>query len=86
MWGYPIKLGVFKFMVYVAVEKGVPYVRRGFDGAIFDRLSLGDSFLLPENTVRGGTLRHYASMAGARLDRKFSVRKTPEGLRCWRIE
>jgi hypothetical protein len=72
-------------MVFIPVDKGVPLAPRGFDSTIFERLAVGDSFLLPANTVRDDTFRHYASMAGKRLRKQFSVRKTPNGLRCWRI-
>lgn len=47
-------------------------------------MQIGDSFLVgPE--VMEPTIRAGASLAGKRHGREFAVRRTPEGLRCWRI-
>ena len=47
-------------------------------------MEVGDSHLKPAE-FSDGYFRAFASQAGKRLGRKFSVRKTPEGLRVWRI-
>jgi hypothetical protein len=50
----------------------------------FAQMEVGDSFLLPE-----GMKRNAASVAAMRygnpLGRRFTIRKTPEGFRCWRV-
>lgn len=46
-------------------------------------LEVGQSFLAPEanhNSIRAG-----ASQYGKKLSRRFSVRKTQEGIRVWRV-
>ncbi len=47
-------------------------------------MQIGDSFLVGHQ-VKGSTIRSGASIAGRKHGREFAVRRTPEGLRCWRI-
>lgn len=56
-----------------------------FDSSVFERAEVGQSFLLPPGTIKPSTLNYYAWLYGRRLGRKFSVRKTPTGYRCWRV-
>jgi hypothetical protein len=46
-------------------------------------MQIGDSFLAQ---AKESTIRVRASTMGRKLDRAFSVRLTPEGIRVWRIE
>jgi hypothetical protein len=50
----------------------------------FDEMQVGDSFLMtgPDAWKIGTAARAYAHIHGW----KVTIRKTPEGLRCWRIE
>ena len=50
----------------------------------FKSMSVGDSFLAPVGTVRG-PLGTAAGRAAAEMNGKFTIRQTPDGLRCWRI-
>jgi len=63
------------------IEKKIPLPRK----YPFDEMEVGDSFELPTNwkrtTVAVAALR-YGKVTGT----KFSIRKTPEGFRCWRIK
>lgn len=71
------------------IEKGIP-MPPGLGKAgksprwPFRGMEVGDSFLFPPtiDSKRAGT---WASNAGARMNRKFSVRQTADGTRCWRI-
>ena len=47
-------------------------------------MQIGDSFLYPSH-VNYGTARGNVEVEKQRLGRKFALRTTPEGLRCWRI-
>lgn len=47
-------------------------------------LEVGHSFLFPE-TTKEDSARKMAHLAARRCGFKFSVRKTREGLRCWRV-
>ena len=52
----------------------------------FRNMEVGDSFLVAEvfTTLKGaaGSAYHYWPLL---TDFKFSIRKTPDGYRCWRI-
>ena len=43
-----------------------------------------DSFLFPPS-VTAGQAKAAAGMAAPRLGMKFTLRTTPEGIRCWRV-
>lgn len=68
------------------IEKSVPiptcYGSRKYP---FDQMKPGDSFLI-NGTVSPDTIRQASVSFGRTHDQKFSVRKTPEGHRCWRIK
>lgn len=50
----------------------------------FDEMQVGDSFAVPPNAKRPAV--NVAAMRyGRKHNMKFTVRKTPEGYRCWRI-
>lgn len=51
----------------------------------FPELQVGDSFLFPFATKRR-TTQSLAWQWAKKTGRKFIVRKTTEGLRCWRME
>lgn len=65
------------------IEKGVPMPPRGYD-LPFEQMAVGDSFLLPK-AVSAGYCRQLINLAQKRLSRKFSLRRTADGYRCWRI-
>jgi hypothetical protein len=46
-------------------------------------MKIGDSFLFPAHVTAPHSM---AIHAARRYERKFSVRKTAEGYRCWRVE
>lgn len=50
----------------------------------FDKMEIGDSFLAIQKTFSSASA--LAVAAGYRLNRKFSCRKTEEGIRIWRIK
>lgn len=58
----------------------------------FGSMNIGDSFLLQEDVPgRSGLPVNEAKLRGAswrygdKHGKKFTVRKTPDGIRCWRI-
>jgi hypothetical protein len=69
----------------IKIDKGIPLPN---DGRLtkypFKGMKIGDSFLFPEETTPNNAYS-LAISAGVRLKLKFSVRKTSEGYRCWRI-
>lgn len=62
------------------IDKGVPLPRR----YPFADMQVGDSFLVPEG-VKRSNVSVAAKRYGDRHGAAFTVRKVPEGLRCWRI-
>lgn len=67
-------------MTAIKIDKGVPLPPRG--NGLFDAMramQVGDSFLVPDEAVN--TVR---TLAGAQINGKFSIRRTPDGHRCWR--
>ena len=62
-----------------AQKRGPPSKYRWAD------MEVGDSFLFP-STLSLASCRTLAWGASKRLGRKFSVMKTSDGNRCWRIE
>ena len=50
----------------------------------FAHMQVGDSFLLLP-TMRRATVSVAAQRYGAKHGAKFTVRKVPEGFRCWRV-
>lgn len=71
------------------IEKGVPCPysgRRDGPQYPFSEMEVGDSFLIPKEMNYINVRYGYFSFVHRRgLDWKFTVRKTPEGHRCWRI-
>lgn len=49
----------------------------------FGEMEVGDSFLIPED-IKPRVISA-ASYYGLRHKKKFSIRKTTDGYRCWRI-
>jgi hypothetical protein len=51
----------------------------------FAKMKVGDSFLIPPEKSKGSaTVSAYRY--GASSGKKFTIRKTDKGYRCWRIE
>jgi hypothetical protein len=51
----------------------------------FDKMEVGDSFLYPIGSTRNQA-RCSAYTHSTKGLRKFVIRQTEEGLRCWRVE
>jgi len=51
----------------------------------FAGMEVGDSFLVPEGVLRA-TVTVAALRYGRKNGMKFTVRKVPEGFRCWRVQ
>lgn len=51
----------------------------------FSQMKVGDSFLLPDHIKRTAASVS-ARRFGDKNQMKFTIRKTEEGFRCWRIE
>jgi hypothetical protein len=73
----------------ISVEKGIPVPRiRGGGRPVkypVAAMDVGDSFLFPGST-KPNSASAYARVASARYaPKKFTTRKTPDGMRCWRI-
>jgi hypothetical protein len=68
-------------MSMIPIDKGIPLPEK----FPFERMDVGDSFLVPQDISRS-TVNVAATRYGEKWRMKFTVRKTPEGLRCWRIE
>ncbi|TFH41405.1 MAG: hypothetical protein E4H01_15040 [Lysobacterales bacterium] len=68
----------------IKIDKNIPMPPKERTGRPskfpFPDLELGDSFLLE---FRERTLKYYWER---KLARKFELRKTPEGLRVWRVK
>lgn len=70
----------------VEIDKGIPIPPRTFGRPAvypFATMEVGDSFLYRGGMTTGCTA---ASVNGKRLGRKFVTRKTPDGIRIWRVE
>lgn len=69
-------------MTTITIEKGLPPPKDRFP---FEEMEIGDSFLLPPDikrmTVQVAALRHKK-----KTGKVFSVKKTSQGYRCWRVE
>lgn len=64
------------------VDKNIPFPTSRYP---FGDMEVGDSFLLPTE-VRRASVHSLAIRFGRDKGIKFSIRKTPEGFRCWRIK
>jgi hypothetical protein len=66
------------------IEKGVPFAAPNYASKWpFAKMEVGDSFLVPLELK--SKCVNSASQFGGRNNMKFSIRKTPDGYRCWRI-
>lgn len=74
-------------MQVIKIDNKVPLpTARNGRGAFADALralKVGDSFLVPEQYA--STARQVANIYQKKIGAKFSIRKTPEGLRLWRV-
>lgn len=72
----------------IAIDKNIPMPnpKRGRNKKYnypWQKMEVGDSFLYPPH-VNYGTARGNVERMIEKLGRKFALRTTPEGLRCWR--
>jgi hypothetical protein len=65
----------------IKIESGIPMPAK----FPFAKMKIGDSFLIPVG-VNKSTVSVYANRHAKKTGTKFTVRKTPDGYRCWRIE
>jgi hypothetical protein len=65
----------------IKIESGIPMPAK----FPFADMRVNDSFLLLGNTKRA-TVAVAAARYAKKTNKKFTVRQTPEGYRCWRIE
>lgn len=68
----------------ITVEKNIPLPRLGSPKYPFRSMEVGDSFLVPRGAPVN-RIRKACSDDSTRNGRKYSVRKTADGLRVWRI-
>lgn len=68
-------------MTAIAIEAGIPLPNK----YPFNLMEVGDSFLLPGNVTRT-TVSVAAARFGRMNDVLFTIRKTKDGFRRWRIE
>ena len=71
----------------IKIEKRIPLPPKYQERSVYPwrQMRVGDSFLFP----RGRKLeiaRRQAQVAGRATKRQFIVRKTPKGIRCWRVK
>lgn len=67
------------------IEKNVPMPPRGYE-LPFDQMDIGDSFVLPEAVSHSYArilIHKFQKSNGAK---KFSLRRTADGYRCWRVK
>ena len=75
-------------MSEIAIQKGIPVPKRAFGRTCrypWHEMEVGDSFLFPVN-VSPSFCYGAASRASQTYGKKFVVRKTTEGFRCWRVQ
>lgn len=66
------------------IDSDVPYTSHlGKLKYPFEDMKVGDSFLIKGNYMK---VASSASWYGKRHQQKFSVRRTEEGYRCWRLK
>lgn len=71
----------------VKIEKGIPLKKYGgsiFRKYPFNEMDPGDSFALGDG-MDVTKVRYAAAAYGDRYQRKYAVRKTENGYRCWRV-
>lgn len=63
------------------IEKGVPFLGEG--RYPFKDMNVGDSFQVPQHLL--GSIRTSSWQYGRNHNKRFSVRRSADGYRCWRI-
>ena len=71
----------------IKIDKGISMPKfNGDKGRFpFEKMEIGDSFLFPKETEKY-SVHSMTYTAGRKLNKKFSIRNTAEGFRCWRVE
>lgn len=69
----------------IGIDKGVPMPRMGTKNRRYpwEEMKIGDSFLFP-STKSQSNAYNCAKAASLKTGWKFAVKKTPDGIRCWR--
>lgn len=77
------------------IEKNIPVPKKRTGGVVkypFSEMKVGDSFLADKNYSRklmarySNAARNYARQSKENNHFKFTIRKTEEGIRIWRIK
>lgn len=50
----------------------------------FAQMKVGDSFAIPDE-IKSGSIKVNASRYGKQNNMKFTIRRTADGYRCWRV-
>jgi hypothetical protein len=74
----------------IKIEKGVPVAETPRSPGVkpiypWKEMEVGDSFLFRPNVGRQSAY-NASSLRSGRMGRRYVVRSTPEGMRCWRVE
>lgn len=72
----------------IKIDKGIPCPPRGQHKASkypWEDMKVGDSFLFPKHLGRQACYQSGAYHNNKAGVKKFVIRRTPEGYRCWRL-
>lgn len=74
----------------VKIDKNVPLPPKAIEKYPFEDMEVGDSFLFPDHVKKTSAYAMGHKMNNIYKERtmenRFTVRRTPEGYRCWRIQ
>lgn len=68
----------------IKIDKDIPLPVQGKD-LPFGKMEVGDSFLVPRN-ISHSYMQQLVHKAQKKLAWQFSLRRTKDGPRCWRVE
>jgi hypothetical protein len=75
-------------MTDIKLEKGIPLPRKNEKSNKYpwDTMDIGDSFVFPDPSSPNTPYTAASQTNRRHTDKKFVVRKTDEGYRCWRVK
>lgn len=80
-------------MIDFKIEKNVPMANNKWGKhkspfkIVLEKMEVGDSILFPKDTSSHESLKQIAYQAKNRGNKKrYAIKKTTEGVRCWRVE